>query len=431
MSRKHSRVANENPRKSTRKRGVNGFQIVLFTAITSLVAYSFNPKGDLWISFALGVAAAFIGFLIQSGRRVGGNKLTIGLTMVTLAAVGIAYYRYQEVNNICYGVVTEPNNKPADIANHELLVLVSDFNVSNDIQPLAPGAADDLFIALERRAETLQSTDFNIQVEHLLQPEILDPEEARQVGDCLNATVTIWGDVRQTDVRYEYILTPRWAVEEVNKPQGYQSLITSKNQPEQFAIEGGGGGEAVLDYIISILYYSDNKTDQALYYLNQAISFANSYPQIPSSLLREIYYVEGLIYISFGGPDNIDRSIDAFGMAIKVDPNYEFAYTNRGVAYAERDRTYEAMSDFNKAIELDPNDTFALRDRGHLHEVLSEYPEAMSDFNKAIELDPSDANSYYERGMLNLALGNGPAAKSDLEKAQKLGINGVTISVTP
>src|SRR6516225_9395050 len=89
-----------------------------------------------------------------------------------------------------------------------------------------------------------------------------------------------------------------------------------------------------------------------------------------------------------------DKAISDYTEAIRLDPNYTQAYTNRGAAYAEKHNHAEAISDFTEAIRLDPNDALAYFDRGAAYCKKGGYAEAISDFTEAIRLDPNDALAY-------------------------------------
>jgi len=49
-----------------------------------------------------------------------------------------------------------------------------------------------------------------------------------------------------------------------------------------------------------------------------------------------------------------DRAIHGCTAIIRLDPNFAFAYYNRGRAFEARGNHDRAMADYNKAIKLDP-----------------------------------------------------------------------------
>jgi hypothetical protein len=60
-----------------------------------------------------------------------------------------------------------------------------------------------------------------------------------------------------------------------------------------------------------------------------------------------------------GVRNNVDASLDAFGRALKLDPNNASAYAFRGVARFALNNPAQAREDFRRALALDPNNVVA------------------------------------------------------------------------
>ena len=80
--------------------------------------------------------------------------------------------------------------------------------------------------------------------------------------------------------------------------------------------------------------------------------------------------------------------------------NRTVVYTNRGIAYGNKQQYDRAIEDFNKAIELDPRDDIAYYNRGRAYENKQQYDRAIEDYNKAIELNPRFDKAYSNRGVV-------------------------------
>jgi tetratricopeptide (TPR) repeat protein len=91
---------------------------------------------------------------------------------------------------------------------------------------------------------------------------------------------------------------------------------------------------------------------------------------------------------------NLDLALKYYSKAIELNPEYVFAYNNRGLAYSHLKEYDKAISDYNRAIELNPEHAKAYYNRGVAYSDLKEYGKAISDYNKAIELNPEHAPSY-------------------------------------
>jgi tetratricopeptide (TPR) repeat protein len=86
--------------------------------------------------------------------------------------------------------------------------------------------------------------------------------------------------------------------------------------------------------------------------------------------------------------------------AIKLNPEDEKAYGERGKAKLHQGDWTGAISDFSQAIELNPNDEEIYSARGLAKDALKDYTGAATDLNKAIELDPKDAMAYFNRSFV-------------------------------
>ena len=115
-----------------------------------------------------------------------------------------------------------------------------------------------------------------------------------------------------------------------------------------------------------------------------------------------------------------ERAIQDYDKAIELNPNGAKAYNNRGLAYAKLGQYERAIQDFDKAIELNPNLYQAYYNRGNAYYDLGQYERAIQDFNKAIELNPNFADAYYNRGNAYRNLKQYTLAIKDFNKALSL-----------
>lgn len=114
---------------------------------------------------------------------------------------------------------------------------------------------------------------------------------------------------------------------------------------------------------------------------------------------------------------NYDAAIQAFTQAIDLDPQYAFAYTNRGTTYLESKQMDLALADFNKAIALDQTDDSAYYNRGVLYGHLNRYNLALADYDKAIAINPNNAYAYNNRGIIYADVQQYDLAMADYNKS--------------
>ena len=89
-------------------------------------------------------------------------------------------------------------------------------------------------------------------------------------------------------------------------------------------------------------------------------------------------------------------------------------------------RTYnydEAIADLAKAIKLYPNFAYAYYNRANLLALSGKLPEAYDDYTKAIELNPNFAEAYYNRGLIQIFMKDTRKGCLDISKAGELGID--------
>lgn len=114
------------------------------------------------------------------------------------------------------------------------------------------------------------------------------------------------------------------------------------------------------------------------------------------------------------------EAVTIFTEALAKNPNFAYAYHNRGIAYGKLQEYREAVSDFSRAISLDANYATAYSGRGFAYYGLDDYMKAAGDFSKAISLNPSYAEAYYGRGNAYMSLGHYGEALRDYERALTL-----------
>ena len=89
-------------------------------------------------------------------------------------------------------------------------------------------------------------------------------------------------------------------------------------------------------------------------------------------------------------------------------------------------RTYnydEAIADLAEAIRLYPNFAYAYYNRANLLALSGKLPEAFDDYTKAITLNPNFAEAYYNRGVIQIYMKDTRKGCLDISKAGELGID--------
>ncbi len=82
---------------------------------------------------------------------------------------------------------------------------------------------------------------------------------------------------------------------------------------------------------------------------------------------------------------------------LKLNPNHDLAYNNRGASYLDKNDLPNALRDFNEAIRIDPKDALFLANRADVLRRQGKLSEALADANKAIEIDQKHARALSVR----------------------------------
>jgi len=126
----------------------------------------------------------------------------------------------------------------------------------------------------------------------------------------------------------------------------------------------------------------------------------------------------------------LDAALADLNEAIRIDPAYPCAYTNRGRVYAfKRDfdhamADYEqldrAAADFGEAARIAPTDARGWRNRGMIRLYQGDNKGGLADYDKALQYDPADAYSWNNRAQAKLRLGDKAGAMADFRKALEI-----------
>lgn len=123
-----------------------------------------------------------------------------------------------------------------------------------------------------------------------------------------------------------------------------------------------------------------------------------------------------------GGPSGVDReelnrSIEDYGSAIREMANFTEAFRRRGVALWLLGRTDEALADFRTILARNPGDSRALADIGTVHYRAKNLDLARDFYNRAIAADADNLRALTNRGSLLLEENRLSEARQDLERA--------------
>ena len=114
-------------------------------------------------------------------------------------------------------------------------------------------------------------------------------------------------------------------------------------------------------------------------------------------------------------------AIEAFTLAIEMNPKLGIAYNNRGITKATTGDDSGAIEDFTRSIEINENYLPAYLNRAASRYNLGDYYGAIEDYGQVIERDPDNVIAWYGRGISHLQIKYLVGACEDLNNALDLG----------
>ena len=151
-------------------------------------------------------------------------------------------------------------------------------------------------------------------------------------------------------------------------------------------------------------------------FIQEMIKIDDIEKKLDNSYFKVLFFAT-IIGLAFEKLKDYNHAIAYYDKAIEIDPQYAFAYNNKGVALSNLGRNEEAIASYDKAIELDPQNAEAYNNKGIILSNLGKREEAIECFDKALYIDPQNTLAYYNKGNTLSALGKREEAIECFDKA--------------
>ncbi len=115
-------------------------------------------------------------------------------------------------------------------------------------------------------------------------------------------------------------------------------------------------------------------------------------------------------------------ALEDYDEAVRLEPNQEENYINRGLVKEKMKDFQGALNDFSKAITLNEKNDKAWVCRGNIMSKLNRWTEAIEDYSVAITLNSEYGLAYYNRSIAYQGAGKMKEACTDLIKSEKSGV---------
>jgi len=219
---------------------------------------------------------------------------------------------------------------------------------------------------------------------------------ARELGAENNADLVIWAWYKSTEnpnitIHFENLATAH--IQVVKSSEMYQPQATLE-ELESFNVQQKIGSETktLISFIAGMLDYQLNDYQKALGHLESILQEEDISTYIDPVTL---YNYVGLLNLHLGRYQN---SIDNYTYLLTLNPDYLWAYNNRGVDYYRLEDYEKSLQDHNKALELNPNYALGYSNRAGVYFKQKEFSLALQDYDKALDIDPTYARAFAGRG---------------------------------
>ena len=119
-----------------------------------------------------------------------------------------------------------------------------------------------------------------------------------------------------------------------------------------------------------------------------------------------------------------DKAVEAYKLAINLNPNLPAAYYGLGVAYVNMGRMPDALEPMRTAVRLAPTNANSHRVLGQILGHLQHFDDGLAEMYEARRLNPNDANVHNEIGNILLdAFGKFDEALAAYMEARRLNPN--------
>jgi tetratricopeptide (TPR) repeat protein len=101
---------------------------------------------------------------------------------------------------------------------------------------------------------------------------------------------------------------------------------------------------------------------------------------------------------------DIKGAIEAYTLAIELNPEFAPAWERRGMARADLGDDDGAIADYTRAIEINEENLTYFLNRAASKYNLSDYYGAIDDYGHVIELEPDNPIALYGRGLSQIQI---------------------------
>ncbi|MFN8244721.1 MAG: tetratricopeptide repeat protein [Ferruginibacter sp.] len=148
-------------------------------------------------------------------------------------------------------------------------------------------------------------------------------------------------------------------------------------------------------YRMAFDYEKISSTSGDQLYLEKAIDYYNKALRINHKYTEALINL-GLIY--YEREKNYEEALRLFTAATKIKPKDADTWYNRGTCYLDNKEYDKAIADFKRALNIDRADLSSLNNLAFTYQNKKMYTEAIATYKKALKIDNEDADLWFGLG---------------------------------
>ncbi|MEW5855942.1 MAG: tetratricopeptide repeat protein, partial [Cyanobacteriota bacterium] len=115
-----------------------------------------------------------------------------------------------------------------------------------------------------------------------------------------------------------------------------------------------------------------------------------------------------------------EEAIASYDQALKIKPDKDEAWFNRGIALKNLGRLEEAVASYDQALKIKPGKDEAWNNRGVTLKKLERLEEAVASYDQALKIKPDKDEAWFNRGIALKKLGRLEEAVASYDQALKI-----------
>jgi len=228
------------------------------------------------------------------------------------------------------------------------------------------------------------------------------------------------GDARRAKESFEKMISqgPKDESIYVNILMAYREAIKAVGGHQQYA-------DDLKDFFKKYSTVASQHSNKAVTFLNLGLIYREmndikrAVEAFEMALELNPRYVEAMFEMAniYDEMKDEDRAISLYNKVISINARFDRAYLNLGVIYSRLQNYSKAKLMFEKVIELSPTSSDAYFNLGFIYEMRGDNKKAIKEYQKAIEFNPNHAKAYYNLGNVYAALGDNAKALESYRKS--------------